>query len=440
MGSYLLTRCALIATLYVVSVVVGGGATSPSIGTSAKYTGPGACSSVSCHGSVQIRSQSSVLQNEYATWTLLDKHAKANTVLANEASKGIGRILGIRPETSTKCLDCHSLSPQPEQQARSFDSHDGISCESCHGPASNWLGPHTTKGWTHPRSIELGMVDIRDPIKCAETCLSCHLGTASKWVDHEMIAAGHPDLYFELDSFLAAMPKHWKWSADDPWVEVRLLTTGAAVQLRENMRRIARETTRFWPEYSELDCFACHHNFSSPKNNWRQERGYAGRRAGNPAWNGSRYAVLKLIVEQVDGDDAQSLERGLARVNSLVSDITADRRQIAAASQAASDLADQIARRMARHRFDSQSALKLMKRISGAGEWVSGQGERAAEQAAMILNSLAIAYCENVKPPSASQAELKTAVTALLRQLNNPAAYNAHQFSIQMNALNSLIR
>ena len=174
--------------------------------------------------------------------TLLDKHAKANAALTNDVSKRIGRILGLRPNTSAKCLDCHSLSAQPEQQTRSFDSHDGISCESCHGPASNWLGPHTTKGWTHPRSIELGMVDVRDPIKCTETCLSCHLGTASKWVDHEMIAAGHPDLYFELDSFLAAMPKHWKPSEDDPWAEVRFLTAGAAVQLRENMRRIARET------------------------------------------------------------------------------------------------------------------------------------------------------------------------------------------------------
>lgn len=438
--SCLLNRCVLIATLYVVAAVGGRGATVPPADTGPKYTGPGACSSASCHGSVQPRSQNSILQNEYATWTVFDKHAKATAVLTNEVSKGIGRILGLRPETSAKCLDCHSSSAPPEQQARTFDSQDGISCESCHGPASNWLGPHTTKGWTHPRSIELGMVDMRDPIKCTETCLSCHLGTASKWVDHEMIAAGHPDLYFELDSFLAAMPKHWKWSDDDPWADVRFLTTGAAVQLRENMRRIARETARFWPEYSELDCFACHHNLSSPKNNWRQERGYAGRRAGSPAWNGSQYAVLKLIVEQVDGGDALSLERGLARVNSLVSDITADRRQVAAASQAAAELADQIARRMARHRFDSQGALKLMRHISGAAEWISGQGERSAEQAAMVLNSLAIAYCENAKPPSASQAGLKAAVTALFRQLKNSSAYNPHQFSSQMSSLNALIR
>jgi Homeodomain-like domain/Cytochrome c554 and c-prime len=159
--SYFLNRCVLITTFYVIAAVVGRGATAPPMGTGAKYTGPGACSSVSCHGSVQPRSENSILQNEYATWTLLDKHAKANAVLTNDVSKGIGRILGLRPETSAKCLDCHSLSPQSEQQARSFDSHDGISCESCHGPASNWLGPHTTKGWTHSRSR---MVKILAPM------------------------------------------------------------------------------------------------------------------------------------------------------------------------------------------------------------------------------------------------------------------------------------
>ena len=81
-----------------------------------------------------------------------------------------------------------------------------------------------------------------------------------------------------------------------------------------------------------------------------------------------------------------------------------------------------------------------MRHIIGAADWVSGQGERSAEQAAMVLNSLAIAYCENAKPATASQAELKAGVTALFRQLNNPSAFNPQQFSSQMTALNTLIR
>jgi len=409
-------------------------------GDAAKYTGPGSCSAVSCHGSVQVRADNSILQNEYTTWTVSDKHSRAASVLINDTGKRIGRLLRIQPETSAKCLDCHALNAREEQKARTFDTNEGVSCESCHGPASNWLGPHTTRDWSHPRSIELGMVDTRDPIKCSETCLSCHLGTATKWVDHEMIAAGHPDLYFELDSFLAAMPRHWKQPSNDPWAELRLLATGQAIQLRENMRRIARETERFWPEFSELDCFACHHNLTASKGSWRQERGYAQRRPGNPPWDASRFAVLKLIVEQIDSDNAQHLETALASVNSLVSDITADRHRIAIAANAASEIADRIARRMAAFRFDAPTAEQLIRRISSAAVPIAFQGERSAEQAAMVLNSLVIAYCDRGKPSATSAAQMKAAVSALFRQVENQSAYNPTSFANQMRALNALIR
>src|ERR1041385_4858291 len=183
-----------------------------------KYPGPGSCASPSCHGGVQVRTETSVQQNEYSTWVVQDKHAHAFAVLANPVATRMAKILGIaRADTAPKCLACHALSPSEADRARTFDSTDGVSCESCHGPASNWLGPHTTKGWTHERSIAAGMRDLRDPVHRAENCLSCHLGTADKTVDHEMIAAGHPDLYFELASFTAAMPRHWQeHSSGDP--------------------------------------------------------------------------------------------------------------------------------------------------------------------------------------------------------------------------------
>jgi hypothetical protein len=404
------------------------------------YTGPGSCSSPSCHGSVRPRSENSVFQNEYSTWAVRDKHSRAASVLTNDVGKKIGRTLGIRPQTSDKCLDCHALNIPESQRARSFDSSDGVGCEACHGPASEWLGPHTTKGWTHELSIEKGMADLREPIRRSETCLSCHLGTSSKWVDHEMIAAGHPDLYFELDSFTAAMPKHWKERDRDPWVNLRMLATGQGVQLRENLRRIARDAKRFWPEYSELDCFACHHTLTGAKNSWRQQRGYPGHRPGNPAWNASRYTILKLILEQVNTEDARRLNSELAKVETLVSDVTADHYQISTAAQEAGDLADQVAHRMKTYHFDSQTALQLMKKISGSGDWISAQGERSAEQAAMVLNSLVIMYCDNTKSESAVQARLKGAVAALFRLVDNPAAYTPDTFANQMRAFNGLLR
>ena len=255
-----------------------------------------------------------------------------------------------------------SRLPRPQcpeaDRARTFDSTDGVSCESCHGPASNWLGPHTTKGWTHERSVAAGMRDLRDPVHRAENCLTCHLGTSDKGVDHEMIAAGHPDLYFESASFTAAMPRHWNEHAaddrtkDDPFADVRMLAAGQAVQLREQLQRVARNAqASAWPEFADLDCFACHHSLTSAENSWRQEQGYAGRKAGSPAWNLSRYAVLRQIVNEMDREAGRRLETEVDKLYSIMSAGNPDRNRPLQARTTA-DVAGRIALQMSSASFD----------------------------------------------------------------------------------------
>src|SRR5882724_12824462 len=177
-----------------------------------KYIGPGSCAATSCHGSVKPVAGSRIPQNEYSTWIIKDKHSRSYQTLTGAVGERMARILklGAKAEEAPKCLACHALSPSPEQRGRAFEVSEGVSCENCHGPASGWLGPHTTRSWPHEKSVALGMHDTRDVIHRTEKCLECHLGTKDKFVDHEMIAAGHPDLFFELDSFSAVMPRHWK--------------------------------------------------------------------------------------------------------------------------------------------------------------------------------------------------------------------------------------
>ncbi len=407
-----------------------------------KYTGPGSCSSPSCHGGVQPRADTSVQQNEYSTWVVRDKHAQAYTVLSNAIALRMARILELpAPNTAPKCLACHALDVPADQRARTFDATDGVSCESCHGPASNWLGPHTTKGWTHEKSVELGMYDTRDLVHRSEKCLACHLGTREKFVDHEMIAAGHPDLYFELASFSAVMPRHWKEPLDkDPWKDVRALASGQAVQLREQLKRVAREAQDgIWPQYAELDCFACHHSLTAAKDSWRQERGYAGRRPGNPPWNLSRYAVLRQLANDVDHNLGQRLEAGVNKLYGLVSAIAPDRAQVAAEATRTAEIADRIAQSMlTAGPFDQAITLRLMKNISGDAEFIAGQGERSAEQAAMVLDSLFVAYSRNTRVANADQ--IGSAIHALFQQLDDPSAYNAPKFAQQMRVVSGLLR
>ena len=422
---------------------------------SIKYIGPGSCAATSCHGSVKPIAGSRILQNEYSTWIIKDKHSRAYQALTGEVGERMARLLklGTKAEEAAKCLACHALNPPPEQRGRAFEISEGVSCENCHGSASAWLGPHTTKLWPHGKSVALGMHDTRDVIHRTEKCLECHLGTRNKFVDHEMIAAGHPDLYFELDSFSAVMPRHWKVpreselgkaAEDAAWVGVREWSTGQAVQLRAAMERLTwlAKGERFdkkdvWPEYSELSCFACHHALGPAKDSWRQEHSYAGRRPGDPPWNSSRYAVFRLLAKQMDSGNAQELDRQLLAVSGEMSKLNPDRNAVASAASAAAPLAQRIAERLATMQYDQAVALRMLQRISDDAESIALADERAAEQAAMALDSFYIAYSKDAKPGNA--AEVRAAINGLFQQLENPSAYNADQFASSLRRMHPLL-
>ena len=385
--------------------------------------------------------QTRVWQNEYSTWVTQDKHSRAYTVLSGPVGVRMAKILGLpAANTAPKCLACHAIDAAASQQARTFDISDGVSCESCHGPASAWLGPHTTVGWTHQQSLKLGMYDTRNLILRTQRCLECHLGTKNKYVDHEMLAAGHPDLYFELDSFEAAMPRHWKQPLDqDAWRDVRDWGTGQAVQLSAEMKYLQDLTQRQqWPEYTQLDCFACHHSLVKTENSWRQRRGYAGRRPGSPPWNASRYIVFREMARTVDPAFASRLDVSLEKVQTEMSRVDPDRTTVAASAAQTAGVLDDLAQRIAAMPYDQAMTLKLMRDISGDADGISMAGERSAEQAAMALNSLFLAYSRNVK--TANETNIRAAIGTLYQQLQNPSAYDGFQFAAQLHKVNVLLR
>lgn len=444
------------ALLFAVALLLFSAAASPATDSNepVKYIGPGSCAATSCHGSVKPVAGSRILQNEYSTWILQDKHSRAYQALTGDVGERMARILklGAKAEDSPKCLACHALYTAPEQRGRPFEISEGVSCESCHGPASAWLGPHTTRDWPHEKSVALGMRDTRNVIHRANLCLECHLGTKEKFVDHEMIAAGHPDLYFELDSFSAVMPRHWKVPRESPsgkpvedpaWSGVRDWATGQAVQLRASMERLAWRANNqradkkdVWPEYAELSCFACHHALGPAKDSWRQEHGYEGRRPGDPPWNASRYAVFRHFAKQIDSASAQELDRYMLTVSTEMSKLNPDRTVVANAALAAAPLAQQIADRLATMQYDQAITLRMLQRIADDAENIAISDERAAEQATMALDSLYIAYSKDAHP--ADDAEVRAAINGLFQQLENPSAYNADQFASALRRLRPL--
>ena len=402
-----------------------------------KYIGPGSCSASACHGGVAPAKNSRILQNEFSTWVVQDKHARAYDVLQNPVARRMGNILGIgNPTVEPKCLACHALATSAMERGREFAINEGVSCESCHGPSSAWLGPHSTRGWSRKQSLALGMYDTENLIPRAEKCASCHVGSQEKSVDHEMIAAGHPDLVFELDTFSAVMPAHWKPPAD-PFAGVKAWSVGQAVQLQKTLERLqSRAGSKSWPEYSEMECFSCHHSLVKAENSWRQKAGYKDRVAGSPPMNPSHFVIFRSIAQEVDPEQGKKLESQLLDVYRETSKVDSDKAAIAKSAGAAAKTAAELAQRLNDAKLDRSTALRMARSITVNSAGIADQGPRTAEQAAMALQTFAAAS----ETAGQQLPESDVAIRALFKLLESPSNYNAPQFAEQMRKVGATLR
>jgi len=392
------------------------------------YVGPGSCSAVACHGAIRPVAGARILQTEYSTWVSQDRHARATEVLGNMVSQRMGRILGIgNPLQAQKCLACHALDVPTNARGRNFAS-EGVSCEACHGPATGWLGYHVTRDAKHEESVRRGMYDTKDVVRRTEKCLTCHLGTSEKFVDHEMIAGGHPDLVFELEAFSAAMPRHWKETIDtDPAKPVRTFAVGQLVHLRASLDRLSRRVKGpVWPEYAELDCFACHHSLTRAEDSWRQGQGYEHRaRPGLPQLQVSRYLTARRVLQALDGQNAQDLDGVMAKLQIEASRLVAKPDEVVSLATQGRGIVDRGIERALTGSLSADMAAAMLRGIFADAPQIAERGERAAEQAAMAAEVLVTAIA---KARGQDANASKDAFAELFKQFEAPSAYEPSRF------------
>lgn len=257
------------------------------------WVGMSGCSKINCHnGSTKGANR------QFGLWTT-DNHASAFDVLTDSRSQRIAQAVGLSsPAHESKlCLKCHSANAVSMPPSDKVRLSEGASCEVCHGPASNWVGPHLSREWrAQPKSVksQFGLRDLSSPRERVETCIKCHVGTPGFEVTHEMIAAGHPRMLFEMTAFLAAMPQHWdeaKIRRRVPQFAAKVWLIGQTATLRRTIDNIeARSSDQVFPEFADHDCYACH-------------RSLTGHSTGKPFGANSRTwgrwpAELTLLAEK----------------------------------------------------------------------------------------------------------------------------------------------
>jgi hypothetical protein len=174
----------------------------PVISGGPKFIGATSCSSSLCHGG------GSEARDAFTIWNKSDPHKHSFADLAGPRAARIAQGLELAAGPgSTRCTVCHApLWTVPEERlASTVDAkQEGVSCESCHGPAQNWLRSHTRRDFTHADNVETGVRDLNSLYVRANTCVACH-----QVLDPELLVAGHPPLIFELDAQTVAEPRHW---------------------------------------------------------------------------------------------------------------------------------------------------------------------------------------------------------------------------------------
>lgn len=194
--------------------------------------------------------------SEQKVW-LGSKHAThSGKIHASDLGKKIvAAVGGGDPRRNATCTQCHYSLEQTAAGSPSKLPRTGVSCESCHGPASDWLKIHNDYGGEGVKkdtekadhkqkriadSIKAGMIRPDHPHEVAANCLNCH-NLASAKLDGatiaKMIDAGHPiNPDYELVKYSQGTVRHRFYHDQQKNEEMttaelaRWFVTGAAVK------------------------------------------------------------------------------------------------------------------------------------------------------------------------------------------------------------------
>jgi len=137
------------------------------------YVGVQVCAS--CH-------RGKGMGHQFSKW-LASKHARAYAVLSKPEAKKIAELSGIpqEPQESPMCLGCHATGAHVEEWEKdeTFFFQDGVQCEKCHGPGSEYMDAAIMMDRQVAEKAGLMMPTVND-------CMGCHQVKGSHVAVHKL--------------------------------------------------------------------------------------------------------------------------------------------------------------------------------------------------------------------------------------------------------------
>jgi hypothetical protein len=399
----------------------------------AKTLGAASCASSLCHGSVTPWSDGRIRQDEYVLWSRHDPHARSYERLLNPKAKDIAQRLGLKnAHEANECLDCHTHNVPPARRGEGYLVRDGIQCEACHGPAQRWMQGHADKNAKRGESIARGLFPTRNPARRAELCLSCHFGNEQKLVTHRMMAAGHPRLAFEFDTFTHLQPPHYGGAAGAAGAEslsdgARNWALGQALMADTLLGLLVhpqRGRDGFFPELVLFDCHACHHPMSKQRNAGAR----LGVQPGAVRLNDANLLMVRHIARRVAPQAAEALAQASRAVHATIAgggDLPAQVKRVRGSIGTLIPMIE-------KHRFSADDLHAILAGLIDdglAGQYSDYQG---AEQAAMGLQAVADFLSRR---KFAAAAPLRPAMQRVMAAVKDDEAYRPDEFTAALREL-----
>lgn len=411
------------------------------------HMGVATCGGTTCHGRQEADGEI-VRQDELMRWqeesTPGGAHSRAFRVLREPRSIAIAKRLGIKDASSSQqCLGCHS-TPAAKKGPR-FQVSDGVGCEACHGASSQWLSAHYAVGANHAKNVSLGLTPLDNPKARASTCLDCHFGSAKsgQFVDHRIMAAGHPRISFELDLFSTLQQHH---DEDIDYVRrkgktngVRFWAVGQSMALERSLNLFSKPALAqegLFPEFYFYDCHSCHRRIYDEASARPTSINNPGRPIpeGMPPYNDENMIMLSAAIKVAAPDLAGQFN---ARSKAFHAAMAQGRGPAVQAAAKLRQTATTLADRFSRASFGRDQTFQIMETIAGQAISPRFTDYEGSVQAVMAIDTLLNGLVNSGQVSEAAAASLRGQINVAYKAVDEPNSYKPLQFR---RALGSAVR
>ena len=404
----------------------------------ATHLGVASCAGSTCHGRMEADGRV-VRQDELLRWqepsTPGGAHSRTFAVLSNARSAKIGRILGIgSPTTAPMCLGCHT--DPAGSRGPLFQTGDGVGCEGCHGGASGWIATHYAVGANHKVNVANGMIPLDNPKARAAVCLDCHFGSAKEgqFVNHRIMAAGHPRIAFELDLF-STLQQHHNDDADYALRKgkadtVRFWAVGQAMALQRSLALYsnpARGTEGVFPEPYFFDCHSCHRRIYDQAQAVKSGVDNPARPIpeGMPPYNDENMIMLSAAAQVAAPALAKQFD---ANSRAFHAALARDRPASIAAARKLSATADALATSFSTQSFGNGQAFAMIETIASSAISARFTDYEGSVQSVMAVDTLLNALVKSGAVTLGAAAGIRANINRAYGAVRDPNEYRPADF------------